>query len=134
MYKRDDKAFKARLEAKADSRDSQKEVTFIIDEQGHMTYLMTQAAPPLEGVVIHRGSHVEPANAFLRAGFHLLRRWLGDKGRMSEFTRNWNCLWRVNLFPVGGPILSTLYYDRQQAINAEIVALNNHFTWRKYEY
>ena len=102
-------------------------VTFIIAENGDCTYLMTEAAPVIEGAVSKRASHVEPDNFFLRILFHALRQYLGDKGRMSDFTRSWRCLWRVNMEPVGGPILCTRYYDRQQAINAEVVALNKFF-------
>jgi hypothetical protein len=102
-------------------------VTFIIGD-GVCTYLQTEAAPVIEGAVTRRASHVEPDNFFLRILFHALRQWLGDKGRMSDFTRSWSCLWRVNMKPVGGPILCTRYYDRKQAINAEVVALNKFFT------
>ena len=103
-------------------------VTFIIAEDGTCTYLMTEAAPVIEGAVTARASHVEPNNWLLRVIFHALRQWLGDKGRMSNFTRAWPIRWRVNLKPVGGPILCTRYYDRKQAINAEVVALNKFFT------
>ena len=46
---------------------------------------------------------------------------------MSDFTRRWPCKWRINLKPVDGPILPTVYYDRSQAINAEVIALNKFF-------
>ena len=106
-------------------------VTFIIAEDGTCTYLMTEAAPTIEGAVTARASHVEPSNPLLRILFHLLRQWLGDKGRMSEFTRSWPCLWRVNMKPVGGPILCTRYYDRKQILNAEVAALNIFFIGEK---
>ena len=102
-------------------------VTFIIGG-GDCTYLMTEAAPQIDGAVVSRASHVEPDNVVLRFCFHVLRQWLGDKGRMSDFTRSWSCLWRVNMEPVGGPILCTRYYDRSQAINAEVIALNKFFS------
>ena len=103
----------------------QNEVTFIVDEStGDAVYLVTEAAANLNlGSSPQRASHVEPVNPLLRCAFHLLRQWLGDKGRMSEFTRSWNCEWRINMKPVGGPILPTTYYDRKQAINAEVISL-----------
>ena len=109
--------------------ESQNEVTYIIDtESGNAVYRVTEAASPLQlGAVPLRASHVEPVNPLLRVIFHLLRQWLGDKGRMSEFTRAWPCLWRINLKPLDGPILPTVYYDRKQAINAEVIALNKFF-------
>lgn len=102
-------------------------VTFIIAD-GDCTYLMTEAAPVIEGAVTARASHVYPRNVVLRTLFRILRFWLGDKGRMSDFTRSWDCEWIVDTTPVGGPILSTIYYDRKQAINAEVVFLNQFFT------
>src|ERR1035441_2263414 len=105
-------------------------VTFIIGD-GECTYLMPEAAPQIDGAVIRRASHVEPDNWLLRVIFHGLRRWLGDKGRMSDFTRSWKILWRVNMEPVNGPILCTRYYYRKQAINAEVAALNILFIGEK---
>lgn len=102
-------------------------VTFIIGE-GECTYLCTEAAPQIEGAVIRRASHVFPRNFLLRTLFRILRYWLGDKGRMSDFTRSWNCEWIVDTRPVGGIVLPTTYYDRRQAINAEVVYLNKFFT------
>jgi hypothetical protein len=64
-----------------------------------------RSCPCNRGARTARASHVEPDNILLRVIFHLLRQWLGDKGHMSEFTRSWKCLWRVNMKPVGGPIL-----------------------------
>ena len=105
-------------------------VTFIIGD-GECTYLMTEAAPQIEGAVVRRASHVEPDNIFLRVLFHALRRWLGDKGRMSDFTRRWPILWQVNLQPVGGPVLVQRFYDRYAAIDAEVLALNKFFSGEK---
>ena len=107
---------------------AQDEVTFIVESTGDAVYLVTEAAANLNlGSSPLRATHVEPVNAVLRCAFHLLRQWLGDKGRMSDFTRRWPCKWRINLKPVDGPILPTVYYDRSQAINAEVIALNKFF-------
>jgi len=105
-----------------------KELVTIIDlDTAEAIWLMTPDAPIIEGAIVQRGSHVEPVNPILRCAFHLLRQWLGDKGRMSNFTRSWPCLWRVNMKPVGGPILPQTYVNRLAAIDAEVVALNKFF-------
>ena len=112
--------------------ESQNEVTYIIDtDSGNAVYLVTEAAAPLQlGAVPLRASHVIPRNFALRGLFYLLRYWLGDKGRMSDFTRSWRCAWIIDTRPVGGPILPTIYYDRKQAINAEVAFLNQWFIRR----
>ena len=102
-------------------------VTFCIDTKGTLTFLNTETTRPflnLGEAKTRRASHVEPNNFALRILFHGLRRVLGDKGRMSDFTRRWPILWRVNLSPVGGPILFIRYRDRQAAIRAEVEWLN----------
>ena len=111
---------------------TQSEVTMIIDGDGDFTtYLVTEAAANLfEDTPHFRASHVIPRNFALRGLFFLLRYWLGDKGRMSDFTRSWKCAWIVDTRPVGGPILPMIYYDRKQAINAEVAYLNQLFIWR----
>ena len=110
----------------------QNEVTFVVDDStGDAVYLVTEAAASLQlGASPQRASHVIPRNFVLRGLFFLLRYWLGDKGRMSDFTRSWKCAWIIDTRPVGGPILPTIYYDRKQAINAEVAYLNQLFIWR----
>src|SRR5271166_6344206 len=104
----------------------QNEVTFIIAD-GRMTYLLTKAAPRLEGAVIQRASHVEPDNAYLRLAFHAIRKLVADNSPVAAWTRTWGCMWRVNMAPVGAGILPVRYACRQTAIDAEVEALNNHF-------
>ena len=104
-------------------------ISFIIDEQGDLTYLMDDAVKTMfegEGEV-RRASHVEPDSLAFRIAFHLLRRIFGDKGRMSDLTRKWPCLWRVNTKPTAGVILPGRWHNRQEAIDAEIVYLNDWF-------
>jgi hypothetical protein len=126
------------------------ELTFVIDESGDMKFLVLEfmhESPLLEGANVSRASHVEPNNFVLRIIFHGLRQVLGDKGRMSEFTRNWPIFWRVNTKPVGGPILRykhvypnvvrplwdntgecvKTWRNRKDAIDAEIKFLNSWF-------
>jgi hypothetical protein len=96
--------------------------TFVIDEQGNVKYLVNEATDKMfEGdAVKQRASHVEPDNWLFRIAFHMLRQVFGDRGRMSDLTRRWPCLWRVNTKPVGGPILEPRWRNRQEAIDAEI--------------
>jgi hypothetical protein len=111
----------------------QNEVTFIIAE-GKMTYLLTKAAPRLAGAVVRRASHVEPVNTYLRLAFQVIRKLVSDDSRIAAWSRLWPCLWRVDMSPVGGGIIPVHFSNRLAAIDAEVEALNNHFTWRKYEY
>lgn len=100
-------------------------ITCFIDDEG-VTFLMDESIKLFEGEgEVRRASHVEPDSFVFRIAFHALRHVFGDKGRMSEFTRSWPCLWRVDTSPVGGPILPTRYRNRQEAIEAEIEFLND---------
>ncbi len=144
-YKRD--PFKAQL-AKRFPKHDNKIITITIDEEGDVLFLKTDANDIFldQGTVVtKRASHVEPAPLYERLAFHLLRAVFGDKGKVSDWTRTWRTLWRVNTKPVGGPILtwghiypaalncSTLgrqtycFGRRQDAIDAEIEFLNKFF-------
>ena len=104
--------------------------TLIIDEAtGDVTFLLTPAAMGFvtDDAVIRRGSHVEPDNFLLRIVFRILRSVLSDKGRMSDFTRNWPCDWRVDTRPTAGVILPKRYSNRAEAIEAEVNFLNKFF-------
>jgi hypothetical protein len=103
----------------------QSEVTFVIDEQGDCKYLLTDAAKAFDlGGTPRRASHVEPANAYLRLAFQGIRKLVADTSWAAQWTRGWPCFWRVNLGPIGGPILPVHYTDRHDAIDAEIVAIH----------
>jgi hypothetical protein len=108
--------------------------TLIIDDvTGDVTFLVTPAAAAFvtPDAVVSRASHVEPDNFLLRILFHALRTVLGDKGRMSDFTRRWPCLWRVNTAPTAGVILPNRYTNRQAAIDAEVEFLNKFLSGEK---
>lgn len=105
-------------------------VNVIIHDEGTLLTLDTEAAfcfRSLGKSTRHRATHVEPDSLLLRLAFHVLRLFFGDKGRMSEFTRHWSCLWRVNITPIGGPILAPRWKNRQEAIDAEVEWLNENF-------
>jgi hypothetical protein len=76
---------------------------------------------------VQRASHVEPTSLGFRVLFRSLRALFGEYGRMAEFTRSWPCRWRVNLTPVGGPIVPVEWASRQSAIEFEIEWLNKKF-------
>lgn len=77
--------------------------------------------------IVRRASHVEPDGRLARAVFHALRLVFGETGAVSEFTRRWPVLWRVNLAPTDGPVLPGRWRDRAAAIAAEVEHLNAHF-------
>jgi len=104
----------------------QNEVTFIIAD-GTCTYLLTKAAPRIQGAVIRRASHVVPENTYLRLVFRAIRKLIADDSSLAAWTRTWPCLWRVDMAPVGGGILPERYSNRLAAIDAEVEALNNFF-------
>ncbi len=72
-----------------------------------------------------RASHVEPHNRLLRAAFHLLRRTFGERGAVAAFTRGWPCRWRVNMTLSGGDVFKGVYHNRQDAIDAEVLWLQD---------
>lgn len=154
-YKRRNQDFDKQLgkrwdEIKAFPKTEQKIVTATIDENGDVIFLATDSNDIFLNhgtVVTKRASHVEPGARYERWLFHLLRAVFGDKGRVSNWTRTWKTLWRVNTSPVGGPILTwadvwgdpvprgmsnriALWQHRQNAIDAEVKFLNVWFLER----
>jgi len=108
-------------------------VTVTIDEDGDMHFLKTDSADiflELGETITRRASHVEPATFLLRIAFHCIRAMVPDTSTVAAWTRRWSCLWRVNTAPVGGPILDGRWYNRQEAIDAEVQFLNEFFLER----
>lgn len=99
-------------------------ITVFIEDNGDISFLGNTLAAGfnLGPTVIRRYSACEPALWYLRLVFHALRFVFGETGAVSDFTRSWRCLWRANIR--GGPILEGRWYDRQEAINAEIKFFN----------
>jgi hypothetical protein len=113
----------------------------------HRRFLKTDSADiflECGEVITRRASHVEPANWALRFIFSLLRTLSADTSIVAAWTRTWRCLWRINTSPVGGPILTwadvdqysrdariATWHYRPNAIDAEIMFLNNFFAERK---
>ena len=112
------------------------EITITIDESGNLKMLETAMAEPfkvLGTAVTKRASFVEPYDFWPRVAFTVLRKLVSDDSRIADWTRRWNCFWRVNTKPVGGSILRDQYgniatwWIREDAIVAEIEFLNKFF-------
>jgi hypothetical protein len=103
--------------------------TVTITAEGEVRFLVNTASQVFiqPESIVRRASHVEPDGRTARVVFHSLRLIFGETGAVSEFTRSWPVLWRVNLAPTGGPILSGRWMDRQAAIAAEVEYLNENF-------
>ena len=105
-------------------------ITFSVnDNTGNVKFLVSDYTLSFldDSSIIKRASHVEPINYFIRSIFYVLRSLFGEHSLVGNFTRTWPCLWRVNLAPVNGPILPSVYSNRQEAIDAEIEWLENNF-------
>jgi len=82
--------------------------------------------PPLASLhtlgVCHRQrlSHIEPHRRVLRWLFH----WCRAIG-IVEWTRHWDCQWRVNMSPVDGPII----HMTPQSSRAEALAVEREWLW-----
>ena len=120
-------------------KTERKVVTVTIDESGDLVFLRTPESDiflELGETITCRASHVEPYSLLPRLAFTALRYFVPDDSRIAAWTRGWDCSWRVNLSPIGGPILRGYDYagdwimswdSRQDAIRAEIEAANNFF-------
>lgn len=105
-------------------------ITVAIDEStGTYKFLVNEDSETFitSDSVIRRASHVEPVNVFLRAMFHGVRAIFGEDGKLGDWTRQWDCYWRVNLAPVGGPVGNAAIKPRRYAIKAEIDWLEKNF-------
>lgn len=131
------------------AKEDPKILTVTIDENGDLVYLKTPLSDvllELGTVVTKRASHVEPVNIFQRIAFRALRLF-GDKNRVADWTRTWQCDWLVDTRPVGGPVLTWAdvapskcapwmdkktftTHNRQEAIDVEIIFLNEFFLRR----
>ncbi len=124
---------KQRTEIKPFRKTEHKIVTLTIDEQGDAIFL---ASPEndvfleLGSVITKRASHVLPTRWIYRQAFRLLRMMFGDKGRVAQWTREWNTTWLVDTRPVGGPKLPEHFISRQDAIDREVQFLNQWFLER----
>lgn len=103
-------------------------ITLTIDENGDQVFLKSDGAEMFRSLgitVTRRASHVEPDAWALRLLFHAIRKAVSDTSKAAAWTRTWPCMWRVNTAPLNGPILTPRFTDRQAAIDAEIMYVNN---------
>jgi hypothetical protein len=102
-------------------------ITVFIENDGNVSFLYSPltAGFNLGPSVTRRASEIEPDCATLRLFFHVLRAVFGECGVVAEWTRHWPCLWRANLSLIGGPILAQRWYNRYEAIAAEILWFND---------
>lgn len=108
-------------------------ITVSIDIDGTMRQLLPiQGTPEAMGIpvlvqgVSRRASYVEPYNPVLRFVFHALR-IAGDTSMLARVSRRMPCQWRINLSPIDGPVLTGLYMDRNEAIQAEVDYLTKYW-------
>jgi len=105
-------------------------IVFSIDDSnGAVKFLVNSDTAPFidDQSKVRRASHVYPCNVWLRIAFVILRTMFGDNGAIAEYTRNWNCKWFIDLSPVNGPKLTGNWTNRQDALDAEILWLNEYF-------
>ena len=105
-------------------------VTISIDEStGDYRFLVNESTIDLVTAEsnVKRASHVEPWNPVLRLVFNTIRLFSGDLGYVAEWTRLWPFRWRVNLSPVGGPLVPVEWANRESAIKFEVSWLEENF-------
>jgi hypothetical protein len=99
-----------------------------IKADGTVRFINTpELATLAPNATVRRASQVEPDVAVYRWVFHSLRCLFGERGLVADWTRDWRILWRVNLAPVGGPVLPQRWWVRCDAIIAEVDWLNENF-------
>jgi hypothetical protein len=116
------------------AKQEQKVLTVTIDEDGDLIFLKTPSSDiflELGTVVTRRASHITPRAFFPRLAFKILRGVFGDKGTIAEWTREWSGPWRVDMRPVGAPVIDGDWTTRQEAIDFEIEYLNRWFLYGK---
>lgn len=105
----------------------EQEIIITVDEQGRTTHLLDHPLTEIpEHAEVRRASHIEPMDPCLRYQFYQIRDKFGDDSVMADRTRAWECVWQVNLSPVGGPT-ERWFWSRDEAIEFEINWLNRNF-------
>jgi hypothetical protein len=100
---------------------------------------MAEGFKVLGTVTTKRASHVVPASFWKRQAFKLVRLIVRDDSASAAWCRTWRGPWIVDMSPIGGSILRGYDYmgdwvltwdNRQDAIDAEIIAVNKFFLRR----
>jgi hypothetical protein len=93
-------------------------VKVTIDEAGNLSFVDDAPLAELNTAGVCRRtrlSHIEPHRPILRWLFRACR-----SVGLVEFTRHWPCHWRVDMRPVGGPIITMpTNASRREALNTE---------------
>jgi hypothetical protein len=108
-------------------------VVVTIEDDGNLTFLATESSDvflELGRVITRRASHVYPSKWWKRVIFRLLRTLTPDAGRIAAWTRTWQGPWLVDTKPTAGVVLGGRWMNRQGAIDAEVVFLNDWFAER----
>lgn len=109
-------------------------ITIMITEGGDQIFLDSPGAAVFceaGSSTMRRASNILPDALLLRLLFLAIRAVVPDTSRLAGWTRSWQCLWRIDTSPVGGPILAARYNVRANAIEAEIRFLNEYFMEKK---
>ena len=69
-----------------------------------------------QNISTNRVSHIYPVNFFLRVFFIFLRKVFGEKGKIAQWTRRWNCKWTIYIPRAG---YYGIFTDRNNAIKIE---------------
>ena len=100
-----------------------------IDASGNVICLHTPVTAAMfpEAVEHPRASFVEPLKLWQVCIFRALRAAFGDEGRVANWTRDWKCQWIVDCRPINGPMHLRVFSNRAEAIEFEILWLNQNF-------
>jgi hypothetical protein len=66
-----------------------------------------------------RVSYIYPQNFILRAIFKMLRKLFGDDVKIAKWTRNWKCLWQVEILDGKEKIVFKGFQNRKDAVKFE---------------
>lgn len=75
-------------------------------------------ALPVGPVIRRRFSEIVPANRALLWLFRAIRKRFGDDGKMAAFTRQWPCLWRMEILM--GPSKGFVQFGRNRSELIEV--------------
>lgn len=95
-----------------------KQVVLVIDS-GSITYLEHDTREPLmQGGKTRRASWVVPQKLLKRLLWILIRKVVGDHGRIADWCRSWRGPWLVDLRVSGGPVVGG-FSCRESALEYE---------------
>lgn len=93
--------------------------TIFIEPDGSVSFLGDECPVdlPLGNPIRKRVSVIQPAhNVWKRIAFKILRTVFAEQGRVSDWTRTWQCEWRATILATGQ---SAVFENRQAAVDWE---------------